>query len=103
METRKTNPILVPASSAVLLLFMPLDRQQRSALSVLADSLQKRLNGSVRVLKIDEATHPEVVRSFDIGQIPALVLVRQGVELWRQEGLTDPNLLATVTQKVAGL
>jgi hypothetical protein len=43
------------------------------------------------VLQVDEASHPAVVRSFGTPELPACVLVRQGVELWRQHGLPDDD------------
>ena len=46
-------------------------------------ALQQQLGAAVRVLAIDEASHPAVVRSFGPPALPACVLVRQGVELWR--------------------
>jgi hypothetical protein len=41
------------------------------------------------VLQVDEASHPAVVRSFGTPELPACVLMRQGVELWRQHGLPE--------------
>lgn len=93
--TKLEEPYPVPftARSAVLLIFfMPptlTNRPERASLMRLADSLQKQFSGLLRVLRIDEANHPDVVQSFIITQTPAFVLVRQGVELWRQEGLSD--------------
>ena len=56
------------------------------------------------VLKADEATHPTVVRSFLPAQLPACVLVRQGVEFWRQLSLpadeTTLQRLLEVSQTV---
>ncbi|HET9503071.1 MAG TPA: thioredoxin [Hymenobacter sp.] len=59
--------------------------------------LRQRLGPAVRVLSIDEASHPAVVRSFGPPELPACVLMRQGVELWRQPGLPSAEaLLATL-------
>ena len=58
-------------------------------LTTLADSIQTQLGSLVRVLRIDEADHPDVVQTFAITQLPAFVLLRRGVELWRQQGLLD--------------
>lgn len=59
--------------------------------------LRQRLGPAVRVLTINEASHPAVVRSFGTPELPACVLMRQGVELWRQPGLPSPDaLLATL-------
>ncbi|WP_461141107.1 thioredoxin family protein [Spirosoma pomorum] len=71
---------LPPASSPDLL-------QQRTLLSQLVETLQQQFSGRVRILKIDETTYPEVVQSFSVKAFPTFVLVQQGVELWRQEGL----------------
>ncbi len=78
----------------------PMGHQQRDTLTALAESLQTQLGDHVRVLRIDEVTHPEVVQSFAITQTPAFVLVRQGVEIWRQEGLSDDVTLADLKQRL---
>lgn len=103
MRLVESKPILIPARTAVLLIFMPpasATNQQRDNLKTLADSLQAQLGSQVRVLRIDQVTHPEVVQSFAIFQTPAFVLVRQGVEIWRQEGLSDDVTLANVKQRL---
>jgi thioredoxin-like negative regulator of GroEL len=102
MKLNDTPPILIPAKSAVLLVFLPPDRQQRAALTILINSLHGFLDGSLRILKIDETTHPEVVQSFDISRLPAFVLVRQGIELWRHEGHADEATLSAVSQRLLG-
>lgn len=97
MKSDDPYPVLRSAHSAVLLIFfMPSEganRQQRALLTALADSLQKRLGSLLRILRIDETNHPDVVQSFAITQTPAFVLVRQGIELWRQQGLADEATL----------
>ncbi|MBC7919867.1 MAG: thioredoxin family protein [Ferruginibacter sp.] len=93
---------LIPAQSAVLLVFMPperADRQQWASLVALSDSLQAHLGGLLRVLRIDKVNHPDVVRSFDITHTPAFVLVRQGIELWRQVGMSDEATLIVLIQR----
>lgn len=90
------NPILLTPQSAVLLIFMPhkgADRRQQVLLTALADTLKEQFDGLLRVLRIDEATHPDVVRSFAITQTPAFVLVQKGIELWRHEGMADESTL----------
>lgn len=101
MQPNNPDPTLLRAQSAVLLVFMPserVDRQQRAALMTLADSLQKHLGGLLRILRIDEAANPDVVRSFAITRPPAFVLVRRGIELWRHEGLSDKATLVELIQ-----
>jgi thioredoxin-like negative regulator of GroEL len=104
MNPDDPKPILLTARSAVLLIFfMPSDainRPQRVVLSALADSMQTQLGSLVRVLRIDEASHPDVVQTFAITHLPAFVLLRRGVELWRQQGLSDE---ATLVGLIRGL
>ena len=52
-------------------------------------SLQRELGAAIRVLTVDEKSHPSVVHSFDATDLPCFVLMRQGVELWRQGGLPE--------------
>ncbi|WP_210116041.1 hypothetical protein [Hymenobacter wooponensis] len=78
--------------AAVLLVLLP-QLAHDAALAVPAVSaadlaaLQRQLGSGVQVLTVDQAANPAVVRSFAPLHLPACVLVYQGVELWRQEGL----------------
>ncbi len=101
MEANLINPIIIPANAAVLLCFMPdVSVRQRSVeyatLNTIMSQLQKRLPPSVRMLRIDEAVHPEVVKSFNVSELPAFVLVRQGVEQWRREGIHAAREVASM-------
>jgi hypothetical protein len=91
-STLPPPPVLAP-DTAVLLIFLPpapLNQSSADGLTASAiQALQLRLGPAIRVLKVDEASHPAVVRSFDTPELPACVLVRQGVELWRQQGLPE--------------
>lgn len=101
VDTRR--PALMPDRLAALLVFLPSARlapQQRAVIIGLVDMLQQRLGEAVRILKIDDSSHADVVQSFGISQFPAFVLVRRGVELWRQEGPADAE---TVTQATCRL
>ena len=97
MQLNDPDTALLRTQSAVLLVFMPSERAnqpQRADLTTLTDLLQEHLGGMLRILRIDELTNPDVVRSFAITHTPAFVLVRQGVELWRQESIPDEATLA---------
>lgn len=81
----------------MLLVLLPVagseGQQEQTSTTTLLNYLQGRLNPVIRVLRINEASHPTVVRSFHTTQLPAFVLVRQGVELWRQQGVPDGEAL----------
>ena len=102
MNPDDSHPVLLTARSAVLLIFfMPSDRINRPqwvVLTALADSIQAQLGHFVRVLRIDEASHPDVVQTFAITQVPTFVLLQRGVELWRQQGLPDEATLVGLIQ-----
>lgn len=99
------SPPALPPATAVLLVLLPLaaagETLAAAPTSTAIRALQRRLGPTVRVLKIDEASHPAVVHSFGTTTLPACVLVRQGVELWRHQGLPESeaelcHLLAAV-------
>ncbi|MCC3159153.1 thioredoxin [Hymenobacter sp. 15J16-1T3B] len=95
MSVLSSTSLLPAADAAVLLVLLPVashaDGGAPRFTPAALEQLQRRLGPSIRVLRIDEASHPTVVRSFHAQQLPACVLVRQGVELWRQPGLPDDD------------
>ncbi|MFD2787440.1 thioredoxin family protein [Hymenobacter rubripertinctus] len=88
---------LLPAHAAVLLVLLPTvgpgSRQEsllaRTATNLLLQDLQRQLGTAIHVLKVDEGSHPAVVHAFDGRGVPAFVLLRDGAELWRQQGLPE--------------
>ncbi|MCR5889514.1 thioredoxin [Hymenobacter sp. J193] len=89
---------LLPPDTAVLLVLLPVDFGRIPETVALTDewiqALQLRLGASIRVLKIEAALHPAVVLSFGLSALPACVLVHQGIELARQEGLPTEETYA---------
>jgi hypothetical protein len=102
MPTFSPPSVSLPGPAVLLVLLPPVPYGEVAAEAlnnVAMRTLQQRLGPAIRVLKIDEATHPAVVRSFGTPQLPACVLVRQGVELWRQQGLPeDDAMVATLLE-----
>lgn len=100
-------PPLLPlptTGAAVLLVLLPLVGSAGvEATQRLLAALQCRLGAAIRVLVVEEASHPDVVRSFQPAALPACVLVQRGQELWRQPGLPEGELVATqLLRLVAG-
>ncbi len=95
---------LLPVHPAMLLVLLPTvgpGAKQETALARVATNLvlkdlQIELGSAIRVLKVDEATHPGVVRAFDGRGVPAFVLLRGGEELWRQQGLPEGEPMAAL-------
>jgi thioredoxin-like negative regulator of GroEL len=61
----------------------------QDATVLLLKSLQLELGAAIRVLKVDAASHPAIVRAFDSHGLPAFVLLRDGAGLYRQQGLPE--------------
>lgn len=81
----------------MLLVLLPRAKNGEDPVALAAISaLQQQLGPAVRVLCIDEATHPAVVHSFRLATLPAWVLVRRGVELGRQPGLPTAPAVASL-------
>ena len=97
-----TLPLPVPPSSAeaaVLLVLLPAvgtAPQVRAGTLAMLATLRAELDPVIRVLTVDETSHPSVVRSFDAIDLPAFVLMRQGAELWRQQGLPEGETTAAL-------
>ena len=91
---------LPTSEAAVLLVLLPLADAGAACLAMLAD-LQWQLGAAIQVLRLDAATHPAAVHSFDGRGLPAFVLMRHGVELWHQQGLPDgPGVAALLLSKL---
>ena len=89
-------PPTPPPEAAVLLVLLPPADAGAPRVGALLADLQRQLGTAVRVLRLDEATHPAAVHSFDGRGLPAFVLMHHGVELWHQLGLPDGAGLAAL-------
>lgn len=68
-------------------------RPVRAATLAALQALQEQLGSVIRVLTVDEGSYPSVVRSFAPVGLPAFMLMRRGVELWRQQGLPEGEFI----------
>lgn len=73
-----------------------INNPHRTLLTELAGSIQAQFGSFLRVLQIDEAENPDVVTSFSITETPTFVLIKQGIELWRQVGLCIEERLVSM-------
>jgi hypothetical protein len=94
-----------PPEPAVLLVLLPegTDAGSREPGPGSLTELQRQLGPAIRVLRVDEGSHPAVVRSFQPDELPALVLVQQGVELWRQPGLPEGDVTVALLLSKIGM
>lgn len=89
------------SDAAVLLVLLPAPvsrvGQASPAVSPAAlDALQRQLGAAIRLLSVNESSHPSVVSSFRADVLPCFVLVHHGIELWRQYGPADGMVIAPV-------
>ncbi|MDJ0366529.1 thioredoxin family protein [Hymenobacter sp. H14-R3] len=95
---------LLPAHPATLLVLLPTvgpGTQQESQLgrtttNLLLNALQHRLGSAIHVLRVDEDSHQAVVHAFGGQGVPAFVLLRDGRELYRQQGLPEGEPLVAL-------
>lgn len=92
-----------PLPLPVVLLVFPFSQPQnlggKSASSVAAEGLKRSVGSSVQVTKVDTNAQPEIIRTFNVQQLPAFLLFNQGLEIWRHEGSLDEQLLSQLIQQ----
>ncbi|RCR70531.1 thioredoxin [Larkinella punicea] len=96
-----TRPFIT--QSAVLLIFTSskrIDQLKRVEVRALANSLQHELGDLLRIILLDEKSYPDIFQSFEITINPTFVLLREGHELWRQEGIPEENLLTVASKRL---
>jgi len=102
MPTSVSSSPLPRPDAAVLLVLLPLPTSaalpEAARATACLRMLRRRLGSAVRVLQIDEASHPVVVSTFGPPSLPACVLMRRGVELWRQQGLPDDGTVEALLE-----
>ncbi len=81
------------SQQTVLLIFTPGTSDGRVVVDQLLEKAQAVLNASVQVMRVSDATYPEVSRSFGFATLPAFVLVQCGLEVWRYAGPVDSSEL----------
>ncbi|MGV3557295.1 thioredoxin family protein [Larkinella arboricola] len=101
METIFFRPLIVPAKTAVLLVFVPDSLTQQVVVNRLLERVAAELGDVVRITRVDQVVHPEVVRSFGVQQLPSFILLKQGNEIWRHNGLLDfQDLMQLLTERL---
>lgn len=98
------RPLLIPPKTAVLLVFMPRVSSLSLDVELLLERVGTVLGDSVKITRVDESTHPEVVNSFGIRMLPSFVLIMQGNEIWRHSGtIESKELLHLLTEQLEKL
>ncbi|GAA3944504.1 hypothetical protein GCM10022406_28550 [Hymenobacter algoricola] len=88
----------------LLVLLPPIGTAPQVRVATLAAlaGLQREVGAAIRVLTVDEVSHPSVVHSFQATDLPCFVLVRQGVELLRQGGLPEGERIGSLLLEKLG-
>lgn len=99
-------PSPLPNNEApVLLVLLPTVEAHSAAQACLVtmallNLLQTRVGAAIQIcsrLSFAAASHPAVVRSFYGQDLPAFVLLKHGIEGWRQQGLPQGESIAAVS------
>jgi thioredoxin 1 len=101
MKTSTFRPIFVPSKTAVLLAFIPTGVRQQELVDYLLERVDTILGDSIRITRVNQDAHPEVVKSFGIQEFPAFVLLKQGTEVGRFDGIAESaELIRLLSQKL---
>ena len=103
MKMKEPDPKPISANSMILLVFMPpkpASQSEQTQLKILTDSLQQNMGERMRIVRIDESFLPDIFRSFEINDTPTFVLVRQGLEIWRQVGIPGEDFQTILTERL---
>ena len=93
MNSTLFRPLIVPAKTVVLLVFVPSSVTQQDSVNQLLGQVGTVLGDRIRITRVDQVIHPEVVRSFGVHQLPSFILLKQGIEIWRHNGLMESREL----------
>jgi thioredoxin 1 len=61
--------------------------------------LRDKMQGGVRILKLDVDKNPAVANAFQVQGVPTLILFRRGEIIWRQSGVVPANVLENIIKQ----
>ena len=70
-------------------------------LAPILKSVAGKVEGKVRILKVDIDKNPSTARQYHIQSVPTLLLFKKGEIVWRQSGVLPENQLTNVLLKYA--
>ena len=60
--------------------------------------LKEKMGDTLRNIKIDVDTNPQIASHYQVRGVPTLVLMKEGVVAWKQSGFMDANALEKTIQ-----
>ncbi|AUD01559.1 thioredoxin family protein [Spirosoma pollinicola] len=85
----------------ILLVCAPVVSNLEAELNQLLEMIRSVSDSTLQVMQVNEATHPEVVRSFNFTSLPAFALLQQGEELWQHTGpINTPGLFSHLHKQI---
>ncbi len=96
------SPTQTAASTLpVLLVCAPVVSTLDDDLDQLLEKIRVDTDSTLQIMQVSEATHPEVVRSFNFTSLPAFALLQQGQELWHHTGpINTPDLFSQLHNQI---
>jgi thioredoxin 1 len=98
MATRERFQTLTSGEIPVLVDFYATWCGPCKSLAPILSQVAKRLEGLVRVVKIDVDKNQELAQSLGIQGVPTLALFKDGRLLWRQSGVLSAEQIQTQIQ-----
>jgi len=98
MATRDRFQTLTSGETPVLIDFYATWCGPCKSLAPILSQVAKRLEGLVRVVKIDVDKNQELAQSLGIQGVPTLALYKAGSVLWRQSGVLSAEQIQTQVQ-----
>ncbi|GAB3543892.1 thioredoxin domain-containing protein [Spirosoma fluminis] len=83
-----STSLQIASQPPVLLVYIPAASGYRVEMEHLLEQTRSVLDPAVRIMRVSETTHPEVVTSFGFAAQPSFVLLKRGSEIWRYTGVT---------------
>ncbi len=68
-------------------------------MGTILESVAKEIGDGAKILKVDIDKNMDAAREYGVRSVPTLILFKEGKIVWRQAGVSQPNLLVETIQK----
>jgi thioredoxin 1 len=98
MTNTKTFRDLIQGEKPVLVDFYATWCGPCQVLQPTLQEVSKKLDGRVKVIKVDVDKNPLAAQTYQVRGVPTLILFNKGKQLWRQSGVLSASQLLNALQ-----